>query len=274
MLASLLLFVFCIGGILLIASVFRGEFRMLGQVIRTDDAGTLARFIGGIVGIALVLAAGRFLPSGRPDLILPGFCALGFGGALAFIAAVRGRFSASGVLLDGEAVGGFARGFAGLAALLFAGFGLQLLLGKTAGTASAHDACAPGFRSQGTACVPINPTTTSVARTASNSNDMPRPVPTAWHSQTYIQLASERIQDDANERADREAQRLNRKVCVFESKKSTAFGIALGPLSKQEALDSLPNLKANGVVPNDAFVAPIDDSQIRSCYPLTEARPL
>ena len=95
--------------------------------------------------------------------------------------------------------------------------------------------------------------------------EAPRPGPPRWHAQIYLQLASESAEQDATDRASQEAQTLNRRVCVFTSKK--AFGIALGPLAKQEAIETLASLKAVGSVPEDAFVAAVDDSQIRNCYP-------
>jgi hypothetical protein len=91
--------------------------------------------------------------------------------------------------------------------------------------------------------------------------------------QRYIQLASEANEADANARAALEAtkQTAAAEVCVFAS--PTAFGIALGPLTKNEATSKLSSLKKQGTIPGDAILAAAHH-QMRTCYPTAPGAPL
>lgn len=255
---DILFIAFCLGGVLLIASVFLGKIGIGGQRVDTVGAGLGLRVVAGAVGIALIVPSSIYI-SAQPKPTAAGFCALVISGILAFVAVARGNLGAGAVTIDGGAASRIARHFSAVAALMIGAFGLYLLFrGKP--VQAAPQSCPPGTRAEGTACVVANviPTQTEPIPTPAG-----RPKP-GWHYQTYIQIASERLEQDANDRAQREAEKAHRNVCVFESKR--AFGIAFGPLSKAVAYDTLPTLKSEGTVPDDAFVAPVDDSQVRTCY--------
>lgn len=254
MLEDLLLAVFVLGGFLLMAAVFRGELKMFGQTVNTHEMGIAVRILVGILGALFLMTAVSFgPPTGNHRLIL-GLAALVLGGMLALVAVVRGKFGASVLVLDGEAVSGWARAFAGIAAFAVISFAVRTIFGSPeplvadvvpAPTASATIRTLPP--------PPIQPP----------PGNAPRP-PIVWNAQTYIQLASEKLEEDATARALQEAERVRAQVCVFESKR--AFGIALGPLKKAGAAELLASLKAAGQAAEDAFVAPIDDSQVKSCF--------
>lgn len=261
-LAQVLLGVFCLGGLLLFVAIFEGEFGLFKQTVDTSEMETVKRCLAGFFGIAFVGAAMAFLPSRQGDLApLPGFCALFVAGILVLAAIVRGPLNFLGLKIEGEAVSSFARLLSTFAALLIGLFGFILLF---PGITSASPSCPAGTRLDGSACLPsVRATSPDDAAVDSSRCFHPTRLATGWHAQTYIQLASERLEQDAKDRSEREARNLNQIACVFKS--ARAFGIALGPMPKQEASDTLDKLRSVGSVPTDAFVAPVDDSQIVIC---------
>jgi hypothetical protein len=137
-------------------------------------------------------------------------------------------------------------------------FGLLLCLLVLGGLVKAFS------HSTATAPSPIEPSPLNGQdQTTTHSSSLPHVAP---KGQRYIQLASEPDEVNANARAAMEAKKQNvaAEVCVFES--PTGFGIALGPLPKEQATEALTLLKYQGTIPGDSILAAAHH-QMKTCYP-------